>query len=355
MTTATGQVAVNFVGTTDENPWVDSNFTVRSGGTTRIEGDLLKPNAGTGYFAYTGGSYSGDTIVVSAEVHSVGSFDECYIGALDENGDGIMLWVSLTNVFVVIIDNYTEVDSAGSASNTFVADDLFEISITKGTPNTYSVKKNGTPLSISASSYAKTLSNLEATWSLVNGNVGASSFKSIAVVSGLSGGVGNLSLDVDSNDLSMTGQEIPFIMTVPGTEGSIALQPFDVGMLFDEAYTLPVSHSPMALEGQEIPFIMTNPGVEAKLALQSYNINMLAAATLLIDYDELTIESQDVTLKFGGDTSVPVDGSSIALAGSNILPKATGLPDTEENLVFDIVRPFSRNMTFVLTDISRGA
>lgn len=189
MTTATGDVAVNFAVLGDANPWTDADFTVRSGGTTRVASGVLRPNLTT-FFAYTGGTYDGGPITVSAEVNASASSDEPVLGALDENGDGIMLMVQPTQVVVIVIDNYVVIDSGGTAAITLTADDLFTFTLTKGSPNTYSATHNGSPLTLSASSYSLTLATLEATWELKSENVGTSAIKSLAVVDGLSTGGG---------------------------------------------------------------------------------------------------------------------------------------------------------------------
>lgn len=190
-TTATGQCSVNYAVLGDANPWTNADYTVSSGGTTRIVSGLLRPNA-TGFFYYSGAapSYNGGAITVSAEVNAAATDDEVYLGSLDENGDGIMLEVGPTAVFVLILDNYVVIDSAGTAATTLTADDLYSFTMTKGSPNTYSATKNGVPLSLSQTSYSIALGTMRATWSLIFGNVGASAVKSLAVVAGLTGNCG---------------------------------------------------------------------------------------------------------------------------------------------------------------------
>jgi hypothetical protein len=189
MTTATGDYAFNFNGQANENPWVETGITVRSGGTTRIASNVLRPNTTT-FFAYTGGTYDGGAITVAAEVNASAVDDEPVLGVLDGNGDGIMLMVRPTQVVVIVLDNYVVIDSAATASVTLTADDLFTFTVTKGSPNSFSATQNGTPITLSASTYAVTLATLEATWELKSENVGTAAIKSLAVVDGLSAGGG---------------------------------------------------------------------------------------------------------------------------------------------------------------------
>ncbi len=184
MTTATGEFAFDFSGQGDENPFVDANFTDLVA-TSRIASGVLRPNLTT-ILAYSGSAYDAGPITVSAEVNLTASDDEVLLGVLDENGDGIMLRVGTTGVIVLIYDNYAVIDSNGSATTTFTPDDLYGFTVTKGSPNSYAATKNGSPLTLSATTYSLTLSNLRAAWSLKSENVGLSAIKSLAVVDGLS-------------------------------------------------------------------------------------------------------------------------------------------------------------------------
>lgn len=186
MTTATGEYAVNINGVSDINPYVNGNLTNISGGTWRVASNVLRPNT-TCFYAYTGSSYDGGPVAASAEINATASSDdEVCFGSLDENGDGIMLMVRTTQVVVIVLDNYVVIDSAATASITFTADDLFAFSLTKGSPNSFSATQNGSPITLSASTYSQTLSNLRAVWQLKAENVGTSAMKSFAVVDGLS-------------------------------------------------------------------------------------------------------------------------------------------------------------------------
>lgn len=184
MTTATGEYAFNFNGQANENPWVEAGITVRSGGTTRIDTNVLRPNTTT-IFAYTGGTYDGGPVETALEVNASAVDDECLLGALDENGDGFLLEVRPTTVFVLVLDNYVVVDSNGTASITLAADDLFTFRVVKGSPNSYSATRNGSAITLSATTYALALGTLEAVWSVKAENVGTAAAKSLAVVDGL--------------------------------------------------------------------------------------------------------------------------------------------------------------------------
>jgi hypothetical protein len=181
---ATGQYAVDFSVLADQNPWSDANFTVRSGGTTRIASGLQRPNTSTIY-AYTGGTYDGTAIEVAAEINATAVDDEVMMGALDQNGDGFLIRVQPTAVIVLVYDNYVVVDSFGSATPTWVSNDIYTFKVTKGSPNSVVAKRNGSTITLSASTYSLSLATLEAIWNLQAENVGASAVKSIAVVSGL--------------------------------------------------------------------------------------------------------------------------------------------------------------------------
>jgi hypothetical protein len=191
MTTATGEFAFNFATHGNENPFVDANFTDLLAGDAQVNGGVLIQTGFAHYLmAYTAGTYDGGPVTVSAEVNATASDDEVLLGVLDENGDGFVLEVSPTGVFVLVYTAYAVTDSAGTAAITFTADDLFTFAVTKGSPNTYAATQNGTPITLSQSSEAKTLSNLRGAWGFNVGNVGAGSIKSLAVVDGLTVGGG---------------------------------------------------------------------------------------------------------------------------------------------------------------------
>lgn len=190
MTTATGEFAVNFNGAGNQNPWSNANFTVRNGGTTRIDTNVLRPNT-TGFFAYTGSAYDGGSVSVSAEVNAVADDDEVCIGSLDQNGDGFVLRIRSLTVVVLVLDNYAVVDSFGSGAAILSADDLYAFTVTKGSPNTVAATKNGVTITLSATTYSLTLATMEAIFQLKAENVGTAAVKSLAVVDGLSAASGS--------------------------------------------------------------------------------------------------------------------------------------------------------------------
>jgi hypothetical protein len=167
-------------------------------------------------------------------------------------------------------------------------------------------------------------------------------------------GAGDTPLTVDVGSLALQGQTITF--PIGGAVGSadLALGAENVNLLADDSVVLPVEHQPLALEGQEIPFIMTIPGTAGALALEAQNLNLLAAATLPVTVGEMATQGQDVTLRFGGNISIVVDGNQLALAPINIVLTATGQPEVQENMLFTLVRPMVKIMTFQCTDLSRG-
>jgi hypothetical protein len=67
------------------------------------------------------------------------------------------------------------------------------------------------------------------------------------------------------------------------------------------------------------------------------------------------MQGQDVTLRFGGNESLVIEGNSIVMSAVNIIMNATGQPEAEENIIYDLVRPMVRLMTFEPVDMSRGA
>lgn len=184
MTTATGEVAFNFATQSNENPFVDPLFTARVG-TTQIASGLLKVNSAASLIAYTGSTYDGGSITTAIEVNATAVDDECLLGALDQNGDGYLLRVGPTSVIVLVYDNYAVIDSAGSATITFTANDLFTFTLTKGSPNSYSATRNGSAITLSQTTDATlTLATLESIYGGKNENVGAAAIKSFAVVDG---------------------------------------------------------------------------------------------------------------------------------------------------------------------------
>lgn len=165
-------------------------------------------------------------------------------------------------------------------------------------------------------------------------------------------------LTVDSGSLAVQGQTSIFDIGLRISIGSVlslALEGTDVGLLADDSVVMAVEHRQMALEGQQIPFIYSNPGTEGQLALHAQDIVLSAVSILPIDVGSLAMAGQEVDLRFGGNVSLTLDQNSIAFAPSIVGLTATGQPETQENMVFDLMRPMTRDFTFDMTDISRGA
>lgn len=184
MTTATGQYAINYAVLGDANPYSNSDFTNVTG-TVRISSGLLRANADW-IGKYTGGTYDGTAVGVGFEVNASPLNDEVYGGVLDQNNDGFLLRIRPTGCFVFVYTAAALVDSFGSGSFTLATDDLFTFTCTKGSPNTVAVTRNGSSVTLSQSTYTKTLGNLAGAMQIVNGNVGAGAIKSFAITTGLS-------------------------------------------------------------------------------------------------------------------------------------------------------------------------
>lgn len=195
MTTATGEWQHDFTSDANEAPFVDSSFT-NVLNTMRIDSGVLMPSAGVeGRVKLTGVTYTGSSITVLAEVNDAGNNggDWLQFGALDENNDGIFLEMQGqgNTMYLSFYDNNAYSAVIGTATLTsFAANDLFSVAITKGTPNSVVVQQNGTPITFSTSTYTATLGTLGAVWGGIDGNIGASKIKSIAVVGIDTGGGG---------------------------------------------------------------------------------------------------------------------------------------------------------------------
>lgn len=103
--------------------------------------------------------------------------------------------------------------------------------------------------------------------------------------------------------------------TITVDSASLALEPQNVSLLFDEAYVIPVVNASMVLESQEIPFILSQPGTHGELALQGQDINLLAQALIAVDNGSLALTGQDVTLTFVDARTLAVDSASYVLSG----------------------------------------
>lgn len=206
MSTATGEYAFDFSVQSNQNPFSNANFTAGLGA-AQISSGLLQPNSSCLYL-YTGGTYDGGPVESSVEINATAATDdEALVAVLDENGDGYALEVRPAGVVILVYTAYAVVDSAGTGTITFTANDLFNFKVTKGTPNTYIAKQNGSTITLSQTTDTKTLSNLRAGFGLNDNNVGSGRIKSFAVVDGLSvGSTGTLAATESGADtLAATG------------------------------------------------------------------------------------------------------------------------------------------------------
>ena len=125
-------------------------------------------------------------------------------------------------------------------------------------------------------------------------------------------GVNDYTIVVDPGSIAVQGQNIGTSFTAPVVHGQVAVQGFDVALLFDEAYVLPVEHGRVVIEGQEIPFILTQLGTHGQIAVQGQDVALLTVANLVVDHGQVTVQGQDVGLHVGLPVSLP---GQIAVAG----------------------------------------
>lgn len=306
MATATGEFAFNFATAGDENPFVDPSFTDLLAGDAQIASGLLRQVGFQDYLmAYTGGTYDGGPVGASVEVNASGSGDEVLVGALDENGDGFLLRIRNGQAIVLVYTAYAIVDSNGSNAITLATDDLIEFTVTKGSPNSYAATQNGSPLTLSATTYTKSLSNLRAVWGHIAGNVGASAIKSLAVTDGLAVSGSSYTLPVEHSILAFTGQDVPFQLANIGTHGTLLLSGQDVTLTVTQSddYILTVENGALTLTGQEVTFASTGH------------------FTLPVAHGSLSLAGQAVALVYSG--SVPLPSYVTNLIYGSVLFKVT--------------------------------
>jgi hypothetical protein len=89
-----------------------------------------------------------------------------------------------------------------------------------------------------------------------------------------------------------------------------------VGLLFEEAYVLSLSHAQVVAEPQPIPFILSKAFDESAIVVQGQDINMLAEAILPVEAGQATVAGQDVTLTF--DDVLHVVSADVVVRGSII-------------------------------------
>jgi hypothetical protein len=93
------------------------------------------------------------------------------------------------------------------------------------------------------------------------------------------------------------------------------------------SYSLTVDHAQGALAGQEIPFILTQPGSHAELAISGQDISLLADNdfTLAVDHGQAAAAGQDVTLTATFSYSLALDHAQMAFAGANVVLSYSGV------------------------------
>lgn len=88
------------------------------------------------------------------------------------------------------------------------------------------------------------------------------------------------------------GSDTPIVVD----SGSLVMEGQNVGLLFEEAYVIPVTHTQMVIEGQDIAFQLAQP----------------------YDEGQMVIEGQDVSLFNEQEYSLTVDSGSLALQGQTV-------------------------------------
>lgn len=113
--------------------------------------------------------------------------------------------------------------------------------------------------------------------------------------------------------------------------GSLALEGQAIGLLFSQAYSLPVVHGQLALEGQEIPFIIAQPFTDAQLVIEGQQIGTPTQAVIAVTEGQLALQGQTIGMPL--TSSLPVVAGQLALSGQVISLRATGLPTRGSALV----------------------
>lgn len=161
----------------------------------------------------------------------------------------------------------------------------------------------------------------------------------------------NQTLAVDAGEAAVEGQSVSANLSMAVQSGSLVIEQQDVALLFDQAYVISVSAADAAIEGQEVPFILTQPGTSGELVISGSDISLLFNDT--VQSADAAMEGQNISLIFGGNTSVIVTSTDCVFAGSTVNLTPTGQVTTEENFVKSMVRSFVRKMAFPPTDIGR--
>jgi hypothetical protein len=178
MTTASGQFAYAFSGS--QNPFSNANFTDLNGTSQLVASGYLTDKTGVlALMAYNGnsGAYDGSDVTAIAEVNFCGTSDSIKLGCLDESGNGYIV----TLYYWAAYAQSTLVD--GSTLGSFTADDLFAVTVTKGSPNHILVTQNGAD-TVGFSPHTHTqagLGNMRAVFGQLPNNLGNEKIKSVAV------------------------------------------------------------------------------------------------------------------------------------------------------------------------------
>lgn len=127
-------------------------------------------------------------------------------------------------------------------------------------------------------------------------------------------------LAVDSTSLAMAGQSIGTSFGLGVTYQGLSLSPSNITLIFDQAYTVPVTHTPLALEGQELPFILTQPGTAGQLTLQGQTVNLTWTGnyTMPVTAGEMALAGQTITFSFADSRVITVDSGSSVFGGSEV-------------------------------------
>jgi hypothetical protein len=153
MTTATGDHAFDFTG--DQEPFSDASFTKRSTAEARIvSGNYRNVGGGTG--AYTAHTYGAQTFAGSGDVTIKIEVNDCNITGdgcfgLIVDGTGAGYWMEVRGSLVSVeyttnygINGNTSVGYAND--NTFSAGQVYSLTLTRGSPNTLVMKRDGTTI-----------------------------------------------------------------------------------------------------------------------------------------------------------------------------------------------------------------
>lgn len=200
MTTVSAGYVFNFAVQANENPWVEAGYTEKSTATQIVSGTYRR-TTGSPLTIYTGGTITGGTARGHIEVMAGGAAsDKARIVIVDTSGNGYIFEIDATQGYVAVNQCDAWVTGGGLATGNFtpafVSGDRFDFQVVKGTPNVWTARKNGNPITLSASSQTRTLGDLQCGFGiryLNNGNVQIGSFG----IDGLPAGGGGPELPID--------------------------------------------------------------------------------------------------------------------------------------------------------------